>query len=412
MRLRSVLAVALVLRIAAACAHALQGPVVQPDEVNYLLLARAIVEEHRYATYPGGPPEIIRGPAYAAFLVPFVRLGGTPVLGPALVQALLGTLTVWIAAVALRRRLARDGLPAEEADRAGILAAWVCALSPVAIAWERLVMSEAIATLLLTAALAAWWEVPHTRRPALTACAAGLCLGALVLAKPAFLLLPPALALPALLRRQPARIAQAALVALTAAAVVAPWTVRNLALTGRPVPVGLGSGLFLYAATLPRAADGVPVFADEADRASMARYLSHDTSVADRVAADDAFRRRAIVRIREHPFAYAASFAPRAVRLWVSSHSESLSKPLPPRGVRLALAGALGLAVLAALSVVLLPAGPWRRSGLALLAAPAYTTVVHAGLASGSRYAVVAWPFVWCAVAVAVSARRRAGAVA
>ena len=40
-------------------------------------------------------------------------------LGPALVQALLGTLTVWIAAVALRRRLARDGLPAEEADRAG-----------------------------------------------------------------------------------------------------------------------------------------------------------------------------------------------------------------------------------------------------------------------------------------------------
>ena len=118
------------------------------------------------------------------------------------------------------------------------------------------------------------------------------------------------------------------------------------------------------------------------------------------------------MRIRENPFAYAASCVPRAVRLWVSSHSESLWKPLPPRGVRLALAGALGLAVLAALSVVLLPAGPWRRSGLALLAVPAYTTAVHAGLASGSRYAVVAWPFVWCAVAVAVSARRRAGAVA
>jgi 4-amino-4-deoxy-L-arabinose transferase-like glycosyltransferase len=411
-RLRSVFAVALVLRIAAACVHALQGPVIQPDEANYLLLARAIAEEHRYATYPGGPPEVIRGPAYAAFLVPFVLLGGTPVLGPALVQALLGTLTAWMAAAALRRRLVRHGVPAEGADRAATLAAWACALSPVAIAWERLVMSEAIATLLLTAALTAWWEVPHARRPALAACAAGLCLGALVLAKPAFLLLPLALALPAFFRRQPARIAHAALVAVTAAAVVAPWTVRNLELTGRPVPVGLGSGLFLYAATLPRAADGVPVFEHEADRASMARYLNHDTSVADRVAADDAFRRRAIVRIREHPFAYAASFVPRAVRLWISSHSESLSKRLPPRVVRLALAAGLGLVVLAALSVLLLPAGPWRRSGLALLAVPVYTTVVHAGLAAGSRYAVVAWPFVWCAAAVALSARRRAGAIA
>ena len=187
---------------------------------------------------------------------------------------------------------------------------------------------------------------------------------------------------------------------------------RNLALTGRPVPVGLGSGLFLYAATLPRAADGVPVFEDEADRASMARYLSHDTSVADRVAADDAFRRRAIVRIREQPFAYAASFAPRAVRLWVSSHSDRCRSARRRAACGSHWPAALGLVVLAALSVVLLPAGPWRRSGLALLAAPAYTTVVHAGLASGSRYAVVAWPFVWCAVAVAVSARRRAGAVA
>lgn len=407
MRLRSVLAVALVLRIAAACAHALQGPVVQPDEANYLLLARAIVEEHRYTTHAGGPPEIIRGPVYPAFLVPFVLAGGAPVLGPALAQGLLGTLTVWVAATALRRRLARDGVPAREADGTALLAAWACALSPVAIAWERLVMSEAIATLLLTAVFAVWWEVPHARRPAAVACAAGLCLGALVLAKPAFLLLPAALALPAVLGRQPARLAQAALVAVTAAAVVAPWTARNLAVTGRPIPVGLGSGLFLYAATLPRAADGVPVFEQAADREAVARYLNHDTSVAERVAADDAFRRRAIVSIREHPLAYAASFAPRAVRLWVSSHAESLSRSLPPRGVRLALAAGLGLVVLTALSVVRLPRGPWRRSGLALLAAPAYTTAVHAGLASGSRYAVVAWPFVWCAAALAASAYRR-----
>jgi 4-amino-4-deoxy-L-arabinose transferase-like glycosyltransferase len=271
-------------------------------------------------------------------------------------------------------------------------------------------MSEGIATLLLTAVFALWWEVPHTRRPAVIAGAAGLCLGVLVLAKPAFLLLPIALALPPLFRRDPARIAHVAVAALTAAAVVAPWTARNLELTGRPVPVGLGSGLFLYAATLPRASDGVPVFEDAADRAAMARYLGHDTPVAERVAADDAFRRRAIVRIREHPFAYAASYVPRAVRLWVSSHAESLARPLPPRGVRWAMAAVSGLVMATALSAVLLPAGAWRRSGLVLLAAPAYTTAVHAGLASGSRYAVVAWPFIWCAAAVAVSARRRAGA--
>ncbi|MET0555703.1 MAG: hypothetical protein ABW221_21875 [Vicinamibacteria bacterium] len=410
MRLRTALAVALGLRIAAACTHALQGPVVQPDEGNYLLLARALVEEHRSATHPGGPPEVIRGPAYAAFLVPLHLLGTTPVLGPALAQALLGTLTVWIAATAVRRRLVRDGVGAEPAARAATLAAWACALSPIAIAWERLVMSEALATLLLTAVFALWCEVPHARRPAAMAAAAGLGLGVLVLAKPAFLLLPIALAVPAVLRRHPAGIAHAAVAALAAAAVVAPWTARNHAVIGRPVPVGLGSGVFLYAATLPRASDGVPVFADAADREALARYLSHDTSVAERVAADDAFRRRAVVTIRAHPFAYAASWPPRAVRLWVSSHAESLSKRLPPRPLRLALAALFGLVTATAVSVVLLPAGAWRRSGMALLAAPVYTTAVHAGLASGSRYAVVAWPLVWCAAAVAVSARRRAGA--
>jgi 4-amino-4-deoxy-L-arabinose transferase-like glycosyltransferase len=411
-RLRLCLAAALLLRVAAACAHAVQGPVVQPDEANYLLVAHALVEEHRYATHPGGPPEIIRGPAYAVFLAPFVRFGAAPVLGPALAQAALGTLTVWIVAAALRRRLLREGLAAAEAERAGVLAGWACAVSPIAIGWERLVMSEALATLLLAAALAVWWDAPRRRRPWLAACAAGACLGALVLAKPAFLLLPLALALPALLRRDRARIGQAAVVAATAAALVLPWTLRNLEVTGRPIPVGLGSGLFLFAATVPRAADGVPSFDDPADRAAVARYLNHDTPVADRVAADDAFRGRAIVRIREHPFAYAAAAVPRAARLWVSSHSDALSRHPPARAVRLAAAALFGAVVLAALSVLLLPKGPWRTTGLAFLGAPAYTTLVHAWLASGSRYAVVAWPFVWGAMALAVSARLRARAAA
>jgi hypothetical protein len=74
---------------------------------------------------------------------------------------------------------------------------------------------------------------------------------------------------------------------------VVPWTVRNLALTGRFVPVGLGSGAFLYAATLPRGEGGVPRFDDPADLASVTRYLDADTPVAERVATDDDFRARA-----------------------------------------------------------------------------------------------------------------------
>ena len=66
--------------------------------------------------------------------------------------------------------------------------------------------------------------------------------------------------------------------------------------------------------------------------------------------------------------------------------------------------------LLVALSALLLPAGPERRAALALAVAPAYTTLVHMPLSSGSRYGVVAWPFVWSLAALALSARTRARA--
>ena len=69
--LRSVLAIALVLRAAAACVHAAQGPGPSAlfDERPFLLVARSLAEDGRFATRPGGPPDVIRGPAYPAFLL-------------------------------------------------------------------------------------------------------------------------------------------------------------------------------------------------------------------------------------------------------------------------------------------------------------------------------------------------------
>lgn len=405
MRLSWVLAAALLLRLVAAAAHARQGPVVQPDEANYLLVARALVEEHRLATFPGGPAEVIRGPAYPAFLAPFVLLLGPGAAGPAFAQAVLGTLTVWIVAEALRRLLAHRGVPREDARRASLVAGWLCALSPVAIAWERLVMSEGLATVLLVAASAAWWRATDGGGPR-HAIASGLCFGALALAKPAFLPLPFLVAL-AFVARDP-RTRGARAVSLVAATVltVAPWALRNHSVLGRPSPSGLGAGLFLYAATLPRAADGVPVFGDAADRAGIERYLNHESAVGERLALDRDFQRRALERIRARPAAYAASCAARAVRLWVSSHAESVRPTVVPRVVRVTLALSGGMVAVLALSTWWLPRGGWRGAAAVLAVVPAYTTLVHMPLASGSRYAVVAWPFVWALAALAVCARR------
>jgi 4-amino-4-deoxy-L-arabinose transferase-like glycosyltransferase len=404
-RLSWVLAVALLLRLAAAAAHAVQGPVVQPDEANYLLVARALVEDHRFATHPGGPLEVIRGPAYPAFLVPFVLLFGPRAAGPALGQAVLGTLTVWIVVDALRRLLVYRGLAREDARRSALVAGWLCALSPIAIAWERLVMSEALATALLVAAAAAWWRSTDGGGPR-HAIASGLCFGALALGKPAFLPLPFLLALAYAVRDPRARRARALGLVGATVLTVAPWALRNHQVLGRPSPSGLGAGLFLYAATLPRAADGVPVFEDPADRAGIERYLNHDSSVGERLALDSDFHQRALVRIRARPLAYAASCAARAARLWVSSHAESIRPTVVPRPVRVALALASGMVAALALSAWWIPRPGWRGAAAALAWVPAYTTLVHVPLASGSRYAVVAWPFVWALAALAVCARR------
>jgi hypothetical protein len=149
----------------------------------------------------------------------------------------------------------------------------------------------------------------------------------------------------------------------------------------------------------------VPVIDDPRDQAAAERYLDYDTPVAERVAADADFRRRAIERIRARPFSYLASWVPRALRLWVSSHAEALRPLQIPRPLRVVIALALGTVALCALSALFLPAGPLRRTALALAIVPAYTTLVHMPLASGSRYSVLAWPFVWSLAALAISAR-------
>ncbi len=409
MPLRSMLAVALTLRVAAAALHAALGPGPGPlfDERPFFLVARALVEEGRFATRPGGPPDVIRGPAYPVFLVPFYAVGGASVLGPALAQAALGTGTVWIVAVAVRRLLRREGASGSPSERAASLAGWACALSPIAIAWDRFVMSESLATLLMAATIALWMEALHGQRPLARALAAGACGAALVLAKPAFVLLVPALAL---LLAWRGRAAPGGALVLAAGLLLLPWTARNAAVAHRASPAGLGSGLFLYAATLPRASDGVPVIDDPRDRAAAERYLGYDTPVDERLAADADFRRRALLRIRERPLAYLASWVPRGLRLWVSSHSEALRPLAVPRPLRVAIALGFGAVALLAVSALVLPAGPERRAALALVVAPAYTTLVHMPLSSGSRYSVVAWPFVWSLAALAFCARTRARA--
>jgi 4-amino-4-deoxy-L-arabinose transferase-like glycosyltransferase len=173
-------------------------------------------------------PSLWKAPLYPLWVGAVYSLGG---VHPGLVkgaQVLFGAAVILLAWLLARRLFG---------PRAGIAAAFLVAAYPMGFQFEELLYSEAIATpLLLCVLVLAWTRAPTPRRAALT----GAALGAALLTRPSLGTLGAAILVAWVAAAGWRRgIALSALAALTAALVVAPWTIRNHHVDGGFVAISI-----------------------------------------------------------------------------------------------------------------------------------------------------------------------------
>jgi 4-amino-4-deoxy-L-arabinose transferase-like glycosyltransferase len=277
MPLTLVLLAALGLRVLAAIAvqqfvdrHDAYRLCVFPDARYYWLLARTI--------RTGGPYEVVewehvsyramRTPAYPLFLAACQAVFGESPMAVRLVQAVLGTASVWLVYRLARRVDASPGLDPASKRRYGtvpLIAAVLAAFYPYDVAMSELILSEALfmPLMLLTLwGLATLWRAGDEREPThghrtswptvLVAMGTGLAGGAAVLTRPSWgLFLPVALLIwivACFVSHDPRRAALggAALILTGMVLVMSPWWVRNARIYGRFVPTSLWLGASLY----------------------------------------------------------------------------------------------------------------------------------------------------------------------
>lgn len=209
------------------------------DPDGYGRLANGLIENSSLAYYPGTAPTVNRGPVYPAFIALIYAVSGGSNHAVLISQALILGATVWMVhALALsfshgRRRLA-------------LFAGLGCALFPYLIWFSGRMLVELLMAFLVTLAMTVL--VHLVRSPSkYKAIALGLVLGILALTKQTmlpFLILIP-LFLP-LLRDSLVSWRLSSLVVISGIVVVGTWSLRNVVLTGRFIPVHLLAGVNLF----------------------------------------------------------------------------------------------------------------------------------------------------------------------
>ncbi len=378
-----ILALALGLRVAAALlvtwyAGRAGKPCVFADTNIYWELAGTIVEGRPYQVSQWGVPHFaLRTPGYPAFLAACRWAFGPSLLGVRLVQAVLGTVGVWLVG-----RLARATVGEDGGRSAPTVAMALAAVEPYTVGASALVLSEGLFLPLMLAGLwglaALWGGGRAATRPVAAAIGTGLAMGGAILVKPSWaLFVPAALAAWAIGAGRPARGRAAGLalvVALATAAVMAPWWARNGRIFGRFVPTALWVGASLY--------DGISPGATGASE--MEFVNAPDVRPLGEVEQDATFRARALAFARDHPGRVLGLAWVKLGRFW---------SPWPNDGALRspAVAAASALATLPIFALVALGAWDRRRDGraLILLAGPLlYFCLLHLVFVSSIRYRI------------------------
>jgi 4-amino-4-deoxy-L-arabinose transferase-like glycosyltransferase len=401
-----VLEVALALRVAAAdvveWAVRRGGPPrldLFPDTDIYWELARAIRAggPYEYVEWGDIPHFAIRTPGYPLFLAACQAAFGERTLPARLVQAVLGTLCVYLVYRLARQVIAsgRDG--SEDASprwlwAAPLVAAAAAAVNPHDLAMSSLILSEAAFEPLMLAAMlgvAVLWPSSGASggsgpiggwRPGLVAMGSGAAAGAAVLVRPSWALFVPLMLAAWVVAGRFAgqgrgAVRGAALVAMGLVLIMAPWWIRNARVYGRFVPTALWMGASLYDGLNPDADGG----------SDMIPFL-RDPSIwpLDEQDQDAELTRRAIDFAREHPW--------RVLRLAVVKLGRYWS-PWPNAGGLRSWPLAVASAVVEVPILGLMAVGLWDRRRdprcWVLLAGPIlYSCALHAVFASSMRYRI------------------------
>ncbi|MGI4732087.1 MAG: hypothetical protein ACRYFW_10090 [Janthinobacterium lividum] len=376
-------------------------------------MVRAAEMAHGMDYQEAGHPTAFWPVGYPALLAASLWVAGPSSVGPMLlnIAGAAATLALILGfGTALRARRA-----------ASRLAGLAYALYPAGIVYAGQAMSETVATALGMGALLLLIVGRH-RWPLVLLAGAGLGLATLMRAQ--MLVFPAGAVIGIALCCRDWRPRQAIAAALLChaglAAVVLPWTWRNMTVMHAPVLVSTNGGVALYTGANDlahgdfMAVEHTPLWAQVG--------IPFADRVARQVEINDRYKALAHDWIARHPGRWLA-LGPRKVALVWRKDSDAfwgLEASYPDRARAWTLLAAVDqlfyLAILALAAVALVPAvvGAVRRGPaqpLALLALmPAFVTVTAFGFTGQTRYHAPAMPFLILAAGVAVEAlvRRRA----
>jgi 4-amino-4-deoxy-L-arabinose transferase-like glycosyltransferase len=414
------------------------------DQDGYRRLGQVLAATGKFTRFPDAVPfvpEVIRTPAYPAFVAIIYKLFGNGQLPVALAQtALFAGICLLVFAIARR----------VTSERTALFAALLTALFPAIPYFVPLVMTEVWTTLWFTVTM---WLAVRTLddRRARTFVLLGIAAGITALSRPAFVLFPFALAAVGIVvlpfargARRPSLINWTTMLAAFAVTML-PWFTYNYVTLGSftlSPAGGVGRGIWegsWQAAWSGRLQDELTDIAGEVDdrdaldrrvaavaareglpAAPMLDYVHQwkeirriwteptdaNERTRARVAADQEYLRVGLENIRRHSAGHLVKRLARGVFiLWAGEIPIRYSdiNRMPPAVIRVGWA-IQALIFAAALYGLLVFARSGRADAAALLAAPiVYVTAVHFPLLKEARQSLPAMPTVLLLAAVALT---------
>lgn len=385
-------------------AWALYRPGSSPDSARYEQIGLNLARGHGYSASPAPPyqPDLLRAPLYPALLAATFRIFGHDLTAARVVQALLLSLLV-----PLGWMIARQVFD----HRIALATAWLVALYPSYWQYSGNILSDGPAAVVTAfAVLALLWSL---KRPQLApTLLAGLAGGLMCLIKPVMLLFPLAAAiiyaLTPLPAGRPRNWARAALYTMGFLAIVAPWTIRNAAVTGKLIPMTAGKGIIIYQmARFSVSGYGFPEYhqkIETSDPRLLVARAAPDPAVTFQLDAD--LTRDAVALVRAHPAAYLRAIARNPLLVWLNLWTFADGRLVLSRASLLISSATL----LAALAGVILSRRQWRQA-LPLLGMIAYISLAHAPLWTEPRQSIPGRLFllIFAAAAMVAAYRRAAG---
>jgi 4-amino-4-deoxy-L-arabinose transferase-like glycosyltransferase len=252
-----------------------------PDTRYYWALGRMIrsAATSEIVEWSDIPHFALRTPGYPLFLAACQAVFGERTLPVRLVQAVLGTVSVYLVYRLARQFVARSesAAPSKSAPlrwTAPMVAALIAAVGPYYLATPSLILSEAVfEPLMLTAllGLALLWNEPSPHAQSLPsnrkawlialliALGSGAAAGAAILVRPSWALFVPVVLMIWVVlkmgdqRARAVAIRGALVYTLGVVIMITPWCYRNVGIYGRFIPTALWMGASLYDGINPKA---------------------------------------------------------------------------------------------------------------------------------------------------------------